>query len=100
MDDLLTWLQNYYKSLCDGLWEHQYGFKIDNVDNPGWRLDFDLTYTEMEDVPFSYVRIDRSEHDWVHCKVDEKVFQGNGGPQNLVEILVIFRNWVETSRRI
>ena len=96
-NSVLDWIQKYYQSLCDGDWEHSYGFKIDNIDNPGWMINFDLEDTSMEDVEFARVRIERSEDDWLICSVENKVFKGRGGPLNLTEMLVVFRNWVESS---
>jgi Immunity protein 53 len=95
---ILEWIQKYYQSLCDGDWEHSYGFKIDNIDNPGWVIRFDLEETSMENVEFTQVRIERSEYDWLVCSVENNVFKGQGGPLNLVEMLVLFRNWVESRR--
>lgn len=99
-DDPLTWLQAYYLSLCDEDWEHQYGFKIDNLDNPGWSLTFDLHETEMADRPFELVRVERSEHDWVFYSATNEVFTAYCGPQNLGEAISIFRRWVETVKPV
>jgi len=97
MNDLLVWLQNYYQAQCDGEWEHQHGFSIDNVDNPGWCVKFDLEHTEVENLPFEGVKDMRTENDWIICFVENKIFRGSGGPQNLTEILTVFRRWVESS---
>ncbi len=40
--DILAWLQDWYRSRCDGTWEHSYGVKIDTLDNPGWLVTVDL----------------------------------------------------------
>jgi hypothetical protein len=98
MTDILIWLQEYYLSLCDGDWEHSYGFKIDNLDNPGWKLEFDLKDTAMEGQKFSPITIDRTEDDWVRCRVEENFFRAYGGPLNLAELLTIFRDWVEKTK--
>lgn len=37
-NNLITQLQNWYKSQCDGIWEHEYGLDISTLDNPGWRV--------------------------------------------------------------
>ena len=29
-------LQKWYKSQCNGDWEHSFGIKIETLDNPGW----------------------------------------------------------------
>jgi hypothetical protein len=96
VNDLLAWLQEYYLAQCNGDWEHQYGLHIDNVDNPGWCVKFDLEDTDMEGVPFDRIKEQRSKHDWIICDVENKAFRGSGGPQNLIEILTVFRNWVQS----
>ena len=92
-DSLLEWLEEFYSSQCDGQWEHGTGFTIATLDNPGWSIDFDLEGTVLEGKEFKSVRMERSEDDWVHCRVDTNVFQGRGGQKNLTELLKIFRNW-------
>ncbi len=44
-DKILRKLQNWYAAECDGDWEHQYGIKIDTIDNPGWRVEIELNFT-------------------------------------------------------
>lgn len=93
--DILKWIQNWYLENCDGDWEHCYGVNISTLDNPGWMVDIDLTDINLEDKKFEVVDIERSESDWIYCKVSDSTFHGNGGPSNLEEILIIFHNWVE-----
>lgn len=95
--DLIKWLEDWYLSNCNEDWEHCYGIKIDNIDNPGWSIDIDLINTPLEDKVFEKLRIDRHEHDWVICKVKDNVFQCSGGPKNLGEMLSIFKEWVESN---
>jgi hypothetical protein len=90
---VLEWLQDFYAAECDGQSEHGVGYTISTLDNPGWSIDFDLEATPLEDKPFSSVRIERAENDWVHCRVEANLFQGRGGPKNLTELLTIFREW-------
>ena len=52
MKDVFEWLQNWFKSQCDGDWEHEYGVKIETVDNPGWYVVINLTGTECEGCAF------------------------------------------------
>ncbi|MDJ0951259.1 MAG: immunity 53 family protein [Alphaproteobacteria bacterium] len=91
--DELTWLQRWYEDQCDGDWEHSFGVKIETLDNPGWSVDVDLTETDLEGVPFETIKIDRTEHDWIYCDLREGKFFAACGPQNLAEILRIFREW-------
>jgi hypothetical protein len=93
MNDVLTWLQDWYSSNCNGDWEHFYGIKIGNIDNPGWTVSIDLQETSLEDVTFQEVVIDRSDHDWIDCKVEGNKFIAAGGSSNLTEILEVFKAW-------
>jgi hypothetical protein len=94
----LQWLQNFYKSNCNGEWEHTYGIKIDTLDNPGWMISIDLRETIFERYQFNELRIDRSKDNWIICKLENGVFKGNGGAGNLEEIIGIFRNWVDANK--
>lgn len=92
----MEWLQFWYKSQCDGDWEHSYGVLIDTLDNPGWSVEIDLASTELRDRNFNHVKIDRTSHDWLICKKENDKFLGRGGPQNLLEIIKRFRDWCES----
>jgi hypothetical protein len=46
--DALKQLQNWFSSQCDGDWEHNFGFTIETIDNPGWSLEVDLNNTEFD----------------------------------------------------
>ncbi len=50
--DELTWIQNWYAEQCNGDWEHCYGITIENLDNPGWKVDIPLTDTDLEEKSF------------------------------------------------
>lgn len=91
--DTLTWLQEWYRSQCDGEWEHQNGIRIDTLDNPGWSVVADVG---TADAP-TPVSEQRSENDWVRCDMKDGRFHGYGGPGNLQEILETLRTWIRTS---
>ena len=93
--NILKWIQNWYLQNCDENWEHCYGVSISTLDNPGWMVDIDLTDTSLENKEFKVVDIERSELDWIYCNVSDNTFHGNGGSNNLEEILTVFQNWVE-----
>jgi hypothetical protein len=94
---MLAWLQGWYAGYCDGEWEHQYGIRIETLDNPGWLLHIDLNGTDLEGVEFAeLVRQNPANvDDWVQCRVGDEVFTGAGGSHNLEELLRVFRTWVE-----
>jgi len=88
-----AWLQEWYAKHCDGDWEHEYGVRIDTLDNPGWTIDVDLVDTELETREFIALKIERSTNDWIRCRVEDKSFKGWGGPSNLDELIQVFRRW-------
>ncbi|MBA2941972.1 immunity 53 family protein [Paenibacillus sp. CGMCC 1.16610] len=93
--NLIEWLEDWYLSQCDGDWEHCYGLKIETLDNPGWSVKINLQETTLENKSFESLVNERTEHDWIHCRLKEGYFEGFGGPKNLGEILLIFKDWVE-----
>lgn len=78
---------------CDSDWEHQYGITISNLDNPGWEIKIDLSWTALETVSFEQIKNKNSEDDWVICRLEDNVFCGFCGPKNLKKVLAIFRDW-------
>ncbi len=94
---LIKWLEEWYKSQCDGDWEHLFGVKIDTLDNPGWQITIDLVDTELENKKYvGYEVINNEEDDdWIFCCVKDGCFEGAGDPSKLEEILQRFKEWVE-----
>lgn len=93
-----SWLQAWYAQHCDGDWEHGFGISIGTLDNPGWSIRVSLEDTELEDAVFQPLTIDRSETDWLHCRVQDHRFEGFGGVANLEEILDVFRQWAAAAQ--
>jgi len=99
--DNLRWLQTFYTSLCDGLWEHGMGFTIETLDNPGWSLKFDLAGTSFEKLDGP--KIERGQHleedgpDWIILKKGTTAVSGVCGPAKLDEMIGEFRSWVEAN---
>lgn len=91
--DALRRLQAWYLSQCDGDWEHHLGVQIETLDNPGWRVSIDLEGTSLEGEPFEERRLERTDADWVHCRVEGKRFEAACGPENLEELLSAFLDW-------
>lgn len=71
MNNYLSLLQEWYKSQCDGSWEHNFGVKIETLDNPGWYLLIDLEDTSLEDVIVSET-VNTAEHDWYNIQTKDK----------------------------
>src|SRR5687768_6013127 len=45
-DDYFDYLANWYAAQCDDEWEHEFGIRLQTLDNPGWNLQIDLVGTD------------------------------------------------------
>lgn len=96
--DILNKINEWFKSNCNGDWEHGYGIKIETMDNPGWKVDIYLYDTELEDKPFDKIMIHNSDDDWLYCKVENYFFTGMGDIDKLEAILEVFNKWQDKYR--
>jgi hypothetical protein len=97
--DIITWLENWYASNCDGDWEHIYGITIETLDNPGWLLKLNVLETIHEDTIFNDVIIERTDTDWIHCRKRDGNIDCACGSRNLNEMLGIIKKWMEEQDR-
>lgn len=91
----LDWLMAWYRSRCDGDWEHQHGVRIGTIDNPGWSLDVDIAETVHAGTSMPQKLIERSENDWIFAEVKDDVFRARGGTGNLSEMINLFASFIE-----
>lgn len=91
----LVGLQSWYKSQCDGDWEHSFGIRIETLDNPGWWLEIDLSDTDALLREFEPMRRGDPLHDagWIYCRVENEKFIATGGVQCLEEMAIVFLRW-------
>jgi hypothetical protein len=89
----LKWLENWYLSNCNGDWEHCYGIKVETLDNPGWYIEINLHETADEGKHFEILEHEKANDNWIHCKVENNIFYGYGGINNLVDLLQVFKDW-------
>lgn len=94
--ELLMWFQNWYASQCDGEWEHDKRIRIGTIDNPGWSVSINLKGTFLEGKHLETKKNEKNDGDWVYYWVKDDTFEAAGGASNLVDILNIFKGWVET----
>ena len=90
---LAAWVADH----CNDDWEHSYGVKIETLDNPGWALHIDLADTALLKKQFTPLKSDRADNDWIDCRVENAVFHGYGGLQNIDELIAIFLSWATES---
>ena len=86
-------LQRWYLAQCDGDWEHEFGVRIETLDNPGWSLEVNLEGTALEGIPFAPVEDMAPERDWIRYVVLEGKFDAVGGPLMLRQMIRTFLDW-------
>jgi len=72
-------LMAWYRSQCNGDWEHQHSVRIGTLDNPGWSMDVDLADTAQSGRSLPQRMLERSEDDWLFVEVKDDVFRARGG---------------------
>jgi hypothetical protein len=86
--------QFWYASQCNGDWEHQHEITIKSLDNPGWRVEIDLSETRWQDANFAEVRAKEADSDWMICSKRGALFVGAGDPDKLERILDLFLSMI------
>ena len=90
------WLLSWYGGQCDGAWEHGYGVTIGTIDNPGWSLTVDLTGTPLAGCTLEHISHNYEDGaDWWVCWAEDDKFQAAGGPHQLGNMIMAFREWTE-----
>jgi hypothetical protein len=89
-------IEKWYRSHCNGDWEHQWGVQIETVDNPGWRIIIDLRETKAAGQTLEWAKIERSDEDWLMYRVASDKFEAACGPLNLSEALEVFTTWYDS----
>jgi hypothetical protein len=98
-DNTLELLQQWYAAHCDGGWEHQYGIKIETLDNPGWRVTIDLTDTELQDVPLTPIEhCAEDQSRWWRCWRNDRGFHAACGATSLRTVFAAFIEWESRHR--
>ncbi len=93
--ELLLRLQNWYAEQCDGEWEHNFGFTIKTLDNPGWHLAANVAQPDLETEPETILSFDNGEGDWIHCEIKNGKFLGASDSTKLKLMIETFLDYME-----
>ncbi|NLS91358.1 MAG: rhodanese-related sulfurtransferase [Planctomycetaceae bacterium] len=80
----------WYASQCNGQWEHEYGIKIETLDNPGWSVEIDLAHTDLERAVLEKQLVEVPGRCWHFAEIRDKKFHGACDPDSLEIVLDIF----------
>jgi hypothetical protein len=94
-DGDLGYLVNWYAAQCDGEWEHEYGIRIETLDNPGWSISIDLVGTSTEGRVLKMSRREIGNGKWITFESTGISFEASCDPLSLQEVVEEFRILVE-----
>lgn len=58
-------------------------------------VKINLTDTALAGKILNKIKQEHSDNNWIHCWIENNIFEAAGGPDNLTEILNIFKEWVK-----
>ncbi|MCG8527259.1 MAG: immunity 53 family protein [Opitutales bacterium] len=89
-------LVSWFRSNCNGDWEHLNELRIFSLDNPGWRLIVSFRDTPLEKKEFESIKSDVSSDDWMFCSVKDEQFEGACSFDRLNEMISVFLDWIDS----
>ncbi len=96
-DDGLDHLIRWYAAQCDGDREHEFGIRIETLDNPGWHVEVDLEGTELEGRLLERGREELEGGGWIFVRSTGAMFEVSGDPLSLGRALHEFRRFAESA---
>lgn len=94
----LDFLKTWYQEQCNGDWEHEFGVRIETLDNPGWWLRIGLIDTDAEGQVLAGDHRELTEGRWIHSKSDGERYEATCDPLSLDDMLLGFREFVERGK--
>lgn len=92
---MLKKIEKLFNQQCDGDWEHEYGIKIETLDNPGWNVKIDLTNLNKKIPNVEWKLYENSENDWYGYKINDNCFEASGDVFKLEFLINLFFNVVK-----
>jgi hypothetical protein len=93
--EILDWIQNWFKTNCDGEWEHREVIQITTLDNPGWEIEIDISKTSIANMDLKWILNENGRKDWHGVKIENQKFTAAGDSGKLIFILGLFREMIE-----
>ncbi|MFB9690533.1 immunity 53 family protein [Amycolatopsis plumensis] len=95
--DDFGFLTGWYASQCDGDWEHEFGVRLETLDNPGWRLRVDTVGTGAEGRVLPRSKADLGPDRWLWTAADGESFEASCDVRSLAELLAAFRRFASAT---
>ncbi len=91
----LVWIQNWFKTHCDGEWEHGHGIQITTLGTPGWEVEVDISKTSVANMRLKQILNEKSKHDWYSVEIKNQRFTASGDLGKLEFLLGLFKEMIE-----
>jgi hypothetical protein len=94
--EILQWIQDWFKTNCDGEWEKGDAIQITNIDSPaGWDVEIDISKTSIANLDIKWVLNENGKQDWYGVKIQNQRFRAAGDATKLAFLLGLFREMIE-----
>ena len=70
--EILDWIQDWFKSNCDGDWEKTEVIQITTLDNPGREVEIDISKTSIANLEIKWILNEINRQDWYGVKVENQ----------------------------
>ena len=108
--DNLEWLHLWYRSHCNGHWEHTRGLRLHRLEEApgairgaqqagtrrrGWRLAIKLSGSCPAAMRPRSTKLKSLDGGWLHCSITSERFIGTCDSDRLEQVIGVFRRWVQ-----
>ena len=93
--EILNWIQDWFKSNCDGEWEKGEVIQITTLDTPGWEVEIDISKTSVANLEIKWILNEINRQDWYGVKVENQKFLAAGDASKLIFLLDLFKQMID-----
>lgn len=93
--DILNWIQDWFKSQCDGEWEKDEVIQITTLAAPGWEVEIDISKTSIANLEIKWILNEINRQDWYGVKVENQKFFAAGDTGKLIFLLDLFKQMID-----
>ncbi len=93
--EILEWIQDWFKTNCDGSWEKAEVIQITTLDNPGWEVEIDISKTSIASMNLKWILNENGKQNWYGVKIENQKFTAAGDSGKLIFLLGLFRKMIE-----
>jgi len=93
--EILEWMQNWFKTNCDGDWEKDEVIQITTLATQGWEVEIDISKTSIANLEITWILNEINRQDWYGVKVENQKFFAAGDTNKLIFLLDLFKQMID-----